>query len=235
MVQLHYDAPKGSLGRILGSIISHLTPDLKREDAGVTEIAMGEVRRELKDNDRQYRQATIWNNLLGYVANGLGICNATGKEEIMAAAWQRYGLPEEYRQATGFVIRIYGTETGAPSRHPLILDLKERPSMHVEDYDSNMLADIQMLRLLWDFFGKGVEKAGYRPIAAEGRIFSFSQPELDKKLELISAAPTVPAGLIANNMVLGMINVVPQITGIMLRNAKGMPQPSIEDILKRGR
>lgn len=48
MVQLRYNVPKGSFGRIFESIIKHLTPDLTREDAGKYPVE------KVKGNSQKY-------------------------------------------------------------------------------------------------------------------------------------------------------------------------------------
>jgi len=79
----------------------------------------------------------------------------------------------------------------------------------------------------------GIKKAGYTPEFMEGKIMSFRQPELDNKIELIAAYPTVPAEMIIGNIMHGMVNpMIKARTIIALRSAKDMPIPSMEDLLK---
>lgn len=100
-------------------------------------------------------------------------------------------------------------------------------------YSDEFATDIQMARFFWDFIGMGIKKAGYTPEFMEGKIMSFRQPELDNKIELIAAYPTVPAEMIIGNIMHGMVNpMIKARTIIALRSAKDMPIPCIEDLLK---
>ncbi len=100
-------------------------------------------------------------------------------------------------------------------------------------YSDEFATDIQMARFFWDFIGMGIKRAGYRPSMMEGKIMCFIQPELDNKIGLIAAYPTVPAELIIGNIMQGMVNpLIKARTIIALRSAKDMPIPCMEDLLK---
>lgn len=86
---------------------------------------------------------------------------------------------------------------------PISEDILIKKIRHDESitYDCVFIAEIQMIRFYWDFFGKSIQTQGYMPEKVIGKTFIFNQPIVEKEILRIAGFPARSAFEVASDMI----------------------------------